>query len=71
MQMWHGDIHCVTSYNFIEADLRSIVRPVDSRRGGVCVRRRMCAPVRAYQRVATYLQMALGCDQFSRRTTPS
>lgn len=41
--MSHGDIHCVTSYNFIEADLRSIVRPVDSRRGVVCVRERMCA----------------------------
>lgn len=38
-----SDIHCVPSYNFIEADLRSIVRPVDSRRGVVCVRARMCA----------------------------
>lgn len=42
-QTLSGDIHCVTSYNFIEVDLRSIVRPVDSRRGVVWVRSRMCA----------------------------
>ncbi|CAG4952168.1 unnamed protein product [Colias eurytheme] len=34
--MSRGDIHCVPSYNFIEADLRSIVRPVDSSGAAWC-----------------------------------
>lgn len=40
LQMPRTVIHCVPSYNFIEADLRSIVHRVDSGRARlhVCVR---------------------------------
>lgn len=72
-QMSHGDCHCVPSYNFIEADLRSIVRPVDSRRGVVvCVRASVRrGAVRASTVIVTYLQMALGYDELSSLECPS
>lgn len=71
-QMSHAEIHCVPSYNFIEADLRSIVRPVDSRRGVVCVhcaRAHVCGgSVRASSPVRSYLQMALGTCSLAQRS---
>lgn len=54
LQMWHADIHCVTSYNFIEADLRSIVRAADSL--GVCARAQPACVLRSA--AATYLRPA-------------
>lgn len=59
------DIHCVPSYNFIEADLRSIVRPRWTVEVSVCVRARMCARACRARDAVTYLQMALGYDELS------